>query len=620
MAAKPDDSKKRKHAPAAGGKSAPKKLKSSTDKVLKKPHKSTKQLGDKKQQPKPHVPVESKRERRIQAKELAEARKKKRKKHYTLEQELASLWEKMRTRNIAKEERSRLVSDALKKMKGKIPEIASSHVSSRVLQTCVKHCTQDERNAVFVEIRPHFITLATNTYAVHLVTKMLDNASKEQQAQFISVLHGHVATLLRHMVGSLVVEHAYQLGNAAQKQTLLMELYSPELQLFKDLISAKEARLVDVISNLQLQKGSVIRHMTSVLQPIMEKGILDHSIIHRALVEYLTIADKTSAAEIIQQLSSPDLVRMIHTKDGSKIGIFCIKHGSAKERKKIIKGMKDKVGKVARDKCGALVLVSILSIVDDTKLLSKVIIRELEGILKELLSDQNGRRPLLQLLHPNSSRHFSPDELAALGSSVPSLVTKSPSEVNETETSGLGEAGKEDADVTESSLVNEGGKKDPLTRRQELLVHSGLAEKLIDACCEMAEELLRSNFGKDVIYEVAMGGADSILSPTLDGKLETLHGVIASLAAHPKMEGSDEQHLFEHFHSSRTIRKLILDSPSFACTLYEKALKGKCSIWAQGHSAKVISALLETSSAMVHKLVKKEVQPLVDDGILKLAK
>lgn len=51
-------------------------------------------------------------------------------------------------------------------------------------------------------------------------------------------------------------------------------------------------RLVDVISNLQLQKGSVIRHMTSVLQPILEKGILDHSIIHRALVEYLTIADQ----------------------------------------------------------------------------------------------------------------------------------------------------------------------------------------------------------------------------------------------------------------------------------------------------------------------------------------
>lgn len=106
------------------------------------------------------------------------------------------------------------MTESLNKMKGKIPEIASSHVSSRVLQvsfyllssltpllthpfidmscvpgfvlcryfqlcfslqTCVKHCSQDERNAVFLELRPHFISLATNAYAVHLVTKMLDN-------------------------------------------------------------------------------------------------------------------------------------------------------------------------------------------------------------------------------------------------------------------------------------------------------------------------------------------------------------------------------------------------------------------------------------------------------------
>lgn len=80
-----------------------------------------------------------------------------------------------------------------------------------------------------------------------------------------------------------------------------------------------------------------------------------------------------------------------------------------------------------------------------------------------------------------------------------------------------------------------------------------------------------------------MGGADSIFHATLDGKLKTLHGAIATLAAHPKVEESDKEHLLEHFHSSRTIRKLILDSPSFACTLYEKALKGKCAIWAQGH-------------------------------------
>jgi hypothetical protein len=41
----------------------------------------------------------------------------------------------------------------------------------------VKHCSQAERDEVFEELRPHFLTLAYNAYAVHLVKKMLDNGN-----------------------------------------------------------------------------------------------------------------------------------------------------------------------------------------------------------------------------------------------------------------------------------------------------------------------------------------------------------------------------------------------------------------------------------------------------------
>ncbi|XP_022848760.1 pumilio homolog 24, partial [Olea europaea var. sylvestris] len=575
--------------------------------------------------------------RRLQAKELAEARKKKRKKHYTLEQELASLWEKMRVRDIKKEDRSKHVSEALKKMKGKIPEIASSHVSSRVLQTCVKHCTQDERNAVFTELRPHFISLVGNTYAVHLVTKMLDNASKEQLAEFISSLHGHVASLLRQMVGSLVIEHAYSLGSATQKQALLMELYSPELQLFKDLVTMKETRLVDVIAKLQLQKSSVLRHMSSVLQPILEKGILDHSIVHRALMEYLTVADESSAADVIQHLSGSGLVRVIHTKDGSRLGSLCVKHGNAKERKKIIKGLKGHIDKIAHDRYGSMVLVCILSIVDDTKLISKIIIKELQGNLKELILDQNGRLLFLQLLHPNCPRYFSPDDLTYMSLSIPSIRNKATSfsfneltslldsvhhgesDVNSEDDEAVQEDRNGEGKTSDASIhLNKGGKKDSFTRRQELLVNSGLAEKLIDVCHEMARELLRSKFGKEIIYEVATGGTDGILHPTLDEKLATLHEAIVSLAMQPKQADAEEEHILKQFNSSRTTRKLVLDCPAFALTPWEKALKGKCATWVKGHSSKVISAFLETSDSKIKELAKEELQPFVDSGLLRL--
>ncbi|RVW99148.1 Pumilio-like 24 [Vitis vinifera] len=527
----------------------------------------------------------------------------------------------MRRRNIAKEDRSR-----------ENPEIAGSHVSSRVLQTCVKYCTQAERDAVFEELQPQLLTLACNTYAVHLVKK----SSKKHLAAFMS---SSMAMLLLffviwldllasldfdscHTFGA-IVEHAYQLGNATQKQELLMELYATELQLFKDLASVKESRLIDVISKLGLQKGSVLRHMSSVIQPILEKGIVDHSIIHRALMEYLSIADKSSAAEVIQQLSGALLVRMIHTRDGSRIGLLCIKHGSAKERKKIIKGMKGHIDKIAHDQCGSMVLAYILSTVDDTKLLTKVIIRELQAILKELLLDKNGRRVLLQLLHPNCSRYFSPEDLSESKvnpDSVKEAKSSKTKESGDEETKGDLEVttaeANENTSPSESHHIAEGGKKDPNLRRQELLVDSGLAENLIDTCIESAGELLRSNFGKEVMYEVATGGAGGILRPALDEKLDALHGAIASLAAQPKSEESEEEHVLENFHSSRTIRKLVLDCPTFASTLW------KIASWREvrnvGPGSQVVLAFLEASDSEVCELAKGELQPLIDSGILKI--
>lgn len=635
-----NEPKKRKHINDGGEKSNLKKVKLPSKPFTLKPHFNSdthKQKSDK-FNPNSDAPDKSRREQRLQSKKKTEARKKKRNPHYTLEQELALLWEKMRRRNIAKEDRSKFVSEALRKMKGKIHEIASSHVSSRVLQTCIKHCSQSEKDVVFNELRPHFLTLACNTYSTHVVKKLVDSASKNQLSEFISLLHGNVASLLRNTAGSVVVEQAYHLGNAAQKQALLSELYSPELKLFKDLVSTKESKLEDIITKLGLQKVSVLKHMNSVFRPILEKGIVDHSIIQKALLEFFSIADKASAVDVIRQLSTHEdseetpatdgtqptlkrktdvtqpllLVRMIHTREGSKIVILCLRHSSAKERKLAIKGLKSHVHKAALCQYGSLVLAYIFSIVDDTKLVAKVLIKQLLENLKENISDKSGRRPVLQLLHPNCSRYFSPDELASFNLFVPSLLVKQ-EVVADT---------KKSAKPGGCVDLSMGGKKDPLVRRRELLVDSGLAEALIDTCIESAGDLLRSNFGKDILYEVATGGADNILRPSLDLKLDALHEAIASLAAQSKHEegedGEEEEHLLENFHSSRTIRKLVLDSPAFASTLWKKALAGKCELWAQGHSSKVLCAYLESTDSSVREMAREHLQPLVDAGTLKL--
>lgn len=40
------------------------------------------------------------------------------------------------------------------------------------------------------------------------------------------------------------------------------------------------------------KRRAVLEHITLALQPILEKGIIDHTIIHRAIVEYLSVSTK----------------------------------------------------------------------------------------------------------------------------------------------------------------------------------------------------------------------------------------------------------------------------------------------------------------------------------------
>lgn len=51
-------------------------------------------------------------------------------------------------------------------------------------------------------------------------------------------------------------------------------------------------RLLDIIAKLGLKKKLVLEHMNKVIQALLAKGIVDYSIVHTAILEYFTIADK----------------------------------------------------------------------------------------------------------------------------------------------------------------------------------------------------------------------------------------------------------------------------------------------------------------------------------------
>ncbi len=61
---------------------------------------------------------------------------------------------------------------------GKIASMARSPTGSRVLQTCVKHGTPEQREQVRRELQPSFVELSKSPYAHFLVCKLIDTAPK----------------------------------------------------------------------------------------------------------------------------------------------------------------------------------------------------------------------------------------------------------------------------------------------------------------------------------------------------------------------------------------------------------------------------------------------------------
>jgi hypothetical protein len=69
----------------------------------------------------------------------------------------------------------------------------------------------------------------------------------------------------------------------------------------------------------------------------LTKEIVDHSIVHRALLEHICMANKSSVTDTIQRVAEL-LVQMIHTRDGSKVGSLCIIYIGAKEKSEDCEG------------------------------------------------------------------------------------------------------------------------------------------------------------------------------------------------------------------------------------------------------------------------------------------
>ncbi|KAL4423682.1 hypothetical protein ABPG75_000983 [Micractinium tetrahymenae] len=604
---------------------------------------------------------------RKERKELERARKMRRNKNYGLIQEVVGLWEEARRHDVTPDKRSKLVAAILAKCAGHIAELAGSHAASRVIQTCAKHGTPAERATILKELEARLLELSKSSYGHFVVSKLVSLAPKEDLPRLLKAFRGHLGELLRHPAGTHVVDDLWSVADTKQRNLMAAEFYGKEYVLFESgTINNTEgapSHLADLMARVDgAKQRSIIQHMSKDLLPLMEKGLVDCPLAHRLISEFMEFSPASVVADAAESLSGDPLLHMVHTKEGAKAACMVLAYGTAKDRKKALKCMKGHVGAMARDEWGHLALITALSVVDDTTLLRKAIVSELQKDLAELAEHKHGYRVLMQLLHPDCGRYL-PPALAAIARPPPKEYSKEAMqrpmhEVEAAAKAPLDDDEEEQQAAGDSDDDEEGGggarptsgplgasKKDPLVRRRELLSGSGsgsLAAALAQMCAEQAGKLIRSQHGSDVLVEVCRGGEDGVLESCLEGagtSLADVHdtlvaaiaGSSSDAAAASQEDGEEEEAAGEqepvlpHFFGSRALRRLVLASSdggssgaaagAFAGKLWAGALRGRCKQWVGTHAEKVLAALVQCGDAGTKAAARKELAPLVSGSL-----
>ena len=491
--------------------------------------------------------------------------------HAEIVEKSNKLWERLRSEKTPDDERVKLVDEVLSLFNGPaLLAVLHKHDAARVLQSCFKQGTPQQRDGLMKDIAGEARALARSHYGHFLLVSVLRHGTNHKQ-QLLAGCSRTRAPRARRRLGR--ANYSTDVASASQRHEMFRSLWGKEIALLHNERSSGVGEsdatkgpaptgLGQLFGSDPMCKPRVVQRLETLLSKAARKGLALTSLVQRVGAELIEHGEPSTKAELVGALRD-QAVHMMHTRDGASIACGCLRYGDAKDRKALLKALKGFAAKAAVDAHGSLVLCAALETVDDTVLLSKSLLSELLEDLPTLAGHPHGALPLLSLLAPRSKSYFTPEQISILGGEVASVTSK----------------------------------KEPHVRRAELL--KTVLPKLLTQGAEHASTLARSNRGSAVLFETiraASEAAESELSED-SGELTALFAALAAAAP----EGSPA--LVADPIGARLLKKLAQGHAPFATELLQR-LSGKLLKWAKAGGGWVVLALLE--SAATGEAVKAE--------------
>ncbi|CAR22191.1 pumilio-family RNA binding domain-containing protein [Lachancea thermotolerans CBS 6340] len=436
-------------------------------------------------------------------------------------QQIKSLWERLRVKNppMPKEVREKLSNEIWELSKDCISDLVMKHDASRVVQTLVKYSSKARRDQIVAALKGQYYVLATSSYGKYLLVKLLHYGSKQSRQLIIDELHGSLRKLMRHREGAYVVEDLYVLyASHEQKQQMLREFWGSEYAVFRD--AHKNQTLEQVCESSAEKKTIIARNLIGTISASVEKGSTGFQILHAAMRDYVKIAGEKETSEFIELLDEK-YAELVHTPEGADVACTLLAKATAKERKMIIKNLKDHADKLIRNEHGNLVFITALMCVDDTVLMFKSFGPSVKEMLQSFVVDKYGRRPFLYILLGLDGKYFSP------------IVKK---------------------DLNRYIEYSKATSKKPFEQRRKELLNK-FAPMYLSTISKYYDMILSDNLGSQFVSEVLVN--DEFYDQLSDKEKEKHREIVNTVSTYFKGDVSEESHPIHKPFSVRLLKSLI---------------------------------------------------------------
>ncbi|KAL0469204.1 pumilio domain-containing protein [Neurospora intermedia] len=503
------------------------------------------------------------------------------------------LWEKLRRKShVPKEERQQLVEELFTIITGRIKDFVLKHDAVRAVQTAVKYATPVQRRQIAKELQGTYAQLAESRYAKFLIGKLLVQNDKEIRDIIVPEFYGKVRKLINHAEGSWILDDVYRgVATKEQKANLLREWYGPEFALFRQPKGTEvTGDLSKILADEPSKRTTAMKYLFDMANGLIQKKMTGFTMLHDALLQYFLNLNPESEEfkeffETIKEDETGDLLKnMAFTKSGARLVCLLLAHGTAKDRKQLLKAYKDTYQLMSGDNHAHAIILAAYDLLDDTVLTSKTIFSEILGKNEEkdaehvifLANDLNARTTVLYLFEGMSKALFPASHATDLE------ILK---EIHEIRT----KTSKKDAEV----------------RRKELV--TAMSPQLLAAIASSPADLVATSFGCQFVTDV-------LLSATGDKKA-ALEAIASTAGGDPNAEAPKDAyqalppHISTTIHGGRMFKTLIaggrfdkatgsiqkVDPPlNFADLLYP-VIKDHIVQWATGPSSWSVLAMLEAS-------------------------